>query len=112
MTTCEAWSVVVVPFPFVDLMQAKRRPAVVMSARDFNDATGNSVLAMVTRGVSTRWPTDLPISDLGAAGLKVASVIRCRLFTLDNRLVLRQIGTLARRDREAAKRQLRAVLDL
>lgn len=112
MATCEAWSVVVVPFPFVDVLETKRRPAIVVSAREFNETTGNSILAMVTRGVSMSWPTDLPIIDLGAAGLRVASVIRCRLFTLDNRMILRQVGTLARRDREAAKRQFRAVLDL
>ena len=87
MTTCERFDVVVVPFPFVDAPQAKPRPALVLSTRAFNAANGHTVLAMITRGAATRWPSDHRIVDLAPTGLKVESVVRWKVFTLDNRIV-------------------------
>ena len=51
--TCDAWSVVVVPFPFSDSAEAKSRPAVVLSTRSFNRG-GLSIMAMVTSAHHSR----------------------------------------------------------
>ena len=45
--------------------------------------------------------------DSIAFGLPAASVVRMKLFTLDQEFVLRKAGTLALRDRKAAGRALR-----
>jgi mRNA interferase MazF len=97
---CEPWSVVVVPFPFVDRREVKRRPALVLSQADFNRA-GHSILAMVTTQAHHPWPGDVTIGDLGAAGLKVGCIVRLKLFTLDNRLIERELGQLSKADRSA-----------
>lgn len=65
---------------------------------------------MITRGLGDRWPNDLAITDRGAAGLHASSVIRFKLFTLDNRIIRRLIGKLARRDADACGRALTAML--
>jgi mRNA interferase MazF len=107
--TYDPWDVVVVPFPFVERFGAKRRPAVVLSSADFNSA-GNTVLAMITTAPAGEWASDVRIADLEAAGLPAPCVIRFKLFTLDNRLLVRRAGKLSERDRVAARRSLKKVL--
>jgi mRNA interferase MazF len=51
-------------------------------------------MAMVTSAENPSWPLDVAISDLQAAGLPQSSVVRMKLFTLDDRLVLRVAGKL------------------
>ena len=105
--TYEPWSVVVVPFPFVDRRQTKRRPAVVLSPTGFQEGHGCAVLGMIT---DARWPSDVLIGDVAAAGLEFASVFRCKLFTLDSRFVLARIGGLVRSDCSAVAAVLRSAL--
>jgi mRNA interferase MazF len=107
--TCEPWQVVVVPFPFTDRATTRRRPALVLSARAFN-RHGHSVLAMITSASHPAWPGDGSLEDLKGAGLKAPSVVRLKLFTLDNRLIARRIGVLGSRDRAAVARALENVL--
>jgi mRNA interferase MazF len=110
MPTCEPWSVVVVPFPFTDRRQSRRRPAVVLSPEPFQAEHGCCVLGMVTDARNPRWPSDVELSDLAAAGLRFASVFRCKVFTLDERLILGRVGSLAPADRAKAHRALRAAI--
>ncbi len=109
--TCEPWQVVVVPFPFTDRATAKRRPALVLSAKAFN-RHGHSVLAMITSASHQPWPGDTPLRDLKAAGLTTESLVRLKIFTLDNRFVARRLGVLAARDRVAVAAQLQGVMPL
>jgi mRNA interferase MazF len=109
----EKWSVVVVPFPFTDRDRQKRRPAVVVSSRDrFGAESGHSVLAMVTSAVHKRWPLDVVLADREAAGLPTPSLVRMKLFTLDDRVVIRQIGRLSPEDRNATAAALSALLGM
>jgi mRNA interferase MazF len=106
----ERFNVVVVPFPFTDRATSKRRPAVVLSSGAFNGKAGHSVMAMITSVTDNSWPQDVAIQDLRAAGLTVSCCVRFKLFTLDNRLVLRKAGTLSQVDAAATESALRAVL--
>ena len=90
--TCEAWSVVVVPFPFTESPEGKFRPAVVLSTQKFNRC-GMSIMAMVTSARHARMPGDLELKP-GTAGLPKESLIRMKLFTLDNRLIKTKLGDL------------------
>ncbi len=110
--TYEAFDVVVVPFPFTDRAATKRRPALVLSDRSaFNASTGHVVLAMITSASHADWPLDVAVSDLGSAGLTSASVVRMKLFTLDERLILRKAGSLEAADRTAVAGVLRKLLE-
>lgn len=99
--TLHAFDVVVVPFPFSDSAAAKRRPALVITHTAFNRSSQHCVLAMITSAGQTRWPGDLPISELEATGLTQPCCVRLKLFTLDQRLVLQRIGSLAAADQTA-----------
>ena len=106
---CERYDMVVVPFPFSDRAAAKRRPALVLSNRRFN-RDGHTVMAMVTTKKSPPWPADTPLVDFQSAGLKVSCLVRLKIFTLDNRLILKKIGHLAGGDAEKVDAHIHAVL--
>jgi mRNA interferase MazF len=102
---CDAFQVVVVPFPFSDSPGHKRRPALVLSARHFN-RHGHAVMAMITTRTQPAWPGDTPVSDLRSAGLQVQCSVRLKLFTLDNRLLVRVLGRLAPADARRIRREI------
>ena len=111
--TYEAFDVVVVPFPFTDHATTKRRPALVLSdSKAFNKHVGESVLAMITSARNSDWPLDVEIKDLDSAGLPSASVVRMKLFTLDDQLVIRRAGVLAENDRRSVAAALQQLLNL
>lgn len=56
---------------------------------------------MITSAKNSDWLHDVNISDLNSAGLSSASIVRMKLFTLDNRLIIRKAGILADSDQQA-----------
>ncbi len=107
---CSYGDVVVVPFPFVDLQVAKGRPALVLSSREFNASNGQTILAMITTAARSSWASDHPIADPASCGLKHASVVRWKVFTLTNDLVLKQVGAMVVADRDAVAERTRRFL--
>lgn len=98
---CDTGDVVVVPFPFVDVDAEKRRPSLVLSQRPFNQSSGHSICAMITTAQHTRWSSDVSIEDLKVAGLPRSCVVRWKLFTLPNDIILRRAGRLSNADRRS-----------
>ena len=109
----EQFDVVVVPFPFTDRTTSKRRPALVLSNADnFNQNVGQSVLAMITSAKNSDWPLDAEITDLDSAGLPSASIVRMKLFTLDDQLIIRKAGALSTRDQKKFSNSLKDLIPL
>ena len=105
------FEVVVVPFPFSDIPRAKRRPALVLSDRDhFNAPAGHTVLAMITTAKTLHWPLDVALKHPRAAGLPHNCFVRMKLFTLDNRLILKCVGQLQESDRAQVHAALRRLI--
>ena len=94
---CKRWDVVVVPFPFSDKAAEKRRPALVLSGGTFNRA-GHTILAMITTRGHHPWPGDCNLNDHENVGLPLPCLVRMKLFTLDNRVILRRTGRLSHAD--------------
>lgn len=105
----DQWEIVIVPFPFSTQSGRKRRPALVLSDRTFN-RQGSTVLAMITSAGHHPWTGDVLITDLKSAGLHTACLVRLKLFTIDNRLIVKKIGKLAMSDKERIRTQLQAYL--
>jgi len=84
--------VVVVPFPFSDLTQTKRRPALVISALDGDDV----ILCQITsRSIKDSYAIPILDRDFSAGSLKQPSNVRPnRVFTADSGIVLYQVGRL------------------
>lgn len=84
--------VVVVPFPFSDLTQAKRRPALVISKLDGDDI----ILCQITsQNIKDSYAISIDDKDFETGGLKQPSNVRPnRVFTADSHIVLYKIGNL------------------
>ena len=102
---CSQWDVVTVPFPFTDKPDAKRRPALVLSNKAFNK-NGHTVLTMITTKGHLPWPGDSEIDGFSEAGLNLQCQVRLKIFTLDNRLLLKKIGRLSENDSKKIKKHL------
>ena len=103
---CDRYDVAVIPFPFADIPVIKRRPAVVISGRLFNEANASTLVAMITSSTHDVWPSDVKIEDLEVAGLKVPCKVRWRLTTIPNDLIVRKTGMIQGADRLSCERQL------
>lgn len=113
MKAYDVYQVVLVPFPFVDSAEAKKRPAVILSSDlSFNRKSRSCVMSMITSATHTPWPCDVDITDLSTAGLPVKSIIRMKLFTLDQRLILRPLGKLSQHDQNSLSKTLQILLGL
>ena len=110
--TFEPLDVDVVPFPFTDRRAAKRRPALVVSSTEFNTDHEQNILAMITSTSGNDWPSDVVLKDWQESGLNVPCRVRLKLYTLDNTLVLRRLGTLSKRDGRAVSQALTRSLAL
>ena len=84
--------VIVVPFPFSDLTQSKRRPALVVAQLEGDDL----ILCQITsQQVRDRYALALTDEDFETGSLRQTTNIRPnRLFTADTHIVLYQIGHL------------------
>ncbi|MEA3027858.1 MAG: mRNA interferase MazF [Alphaproteobacteria bacterium] len=65
---------------------------------------------MITTAARARWQSDIDIDDLGAAGLRRPCVVRWKLLTLPNELILKRAGTMAARDRDRIVETARKIL--
>lgn len=84
--------VVVVPFPFSDLTQAKKRPAYVLASPDGNDL----ILCQITsQAVRDGYAVPINDNDFDEGSLRQPSNIRPnRIFTADTQIVLYKVGHL------------------
>jgi mRNA interferase MazF len=82
--------VVVIPFPFSDLSQTKRRPALVLASTDDNAV----ILCQVTsQALRDRDAVGLGLGDFESGSLRKRSNIRPnRIFTADKRIILYRAG--------------------
>lgn len=84
--------VVVIPFPFSDLSQSKRRPALVLSVLQGDDL----ILCQITsKSISDNYAVPVDESDFESGSLNLESNIRPnRLFTADSHIILYRIGNI------------------
>lgn len=84
--------VVVIPFPFSDLTQAKRRPALIIASLTGNDV----ILCQITsKSVTDQYAIVVDNNDFTSGTLQQSSNIRPnRLFTADKQIILYKIGQL------------------
>lgn len=85
--------IVVVPFPFSDLTNAKRRPAFVLTVLSGDDI----ILCQITsREVKDDFSIKLKSVDFESGSLPVESNIRPnRLFTADKHIILYKVGHIS-----------------
>ena len=82
--------IVVIPFPFSDLSQSKRRPALIIATLEGDDA----ILCQITsKTIKDIYAIPIDDSDFDAGNLKQPGNIRPnRLFTADSQIILYRAG--------------------
>ncbi len=111
MTAYKPGDVILVAYPFEERAGGRRRPALVVSSPEYNDATGELVVTQITSRISAPPRLgDYQIQDWKEAKLPRAAMVRSRLATLQSVLVLRQLGELSGRDLKAAMAELNRAL--
>lgn len=88
--------VVLVPFPFTDLSTQKQRPALVISSKDFNDASSDAILLAITSQIPREsQPSDYQLSpeEQRKAGLPRPYLVKAgKVVTLSQALVRKTVG--------------------
>ena len=110
------YKIVLVPFPFDDLSQAKVRPAVCLTNEI--QPYGHVVLAFIASKV----PTDLSETDFvfldsdddfAITGLKVSSTVKLhRLVTVSKTIIKRELGELTQSQRAEIEMRLRKLFEI
>ena len=82
--------IVVLPFPFSDLTEAKRRPALVLAELDGTDR----ILCQITsQNFEDRYAVSMDESDFEEGSLRKRSNVRPnRIFTADSKIILYKAG--------------------
>ena len=97
--------VVLVPFPFTNQTVSKKRPAVVVSNRSYNDSRPDVVVMAVT-SQARPGSADVGVTQWQAAGLLKPSVIKLVVATLERSLVIRKLGSLDPADQAALRKAI------
>ncbi len=86
-------NVIIIPFPFSDLSDSKRRPALVLA-----DLRGNDIILcqITSQNSSDYFSINLDNNDFENGSLPVNSFIRPnRIFTADKDIIIRKVGKIS-----------------
>lgn len=91
--------VVLVPFPFTDQSGAKKRPAVIVSSSGYNASRRDIVIMAITSQLRTPLGFgEALVSAWQAAGLIKPSMLKPVFTTIEQGLVLHNLGVLSAAD--------------
>jgi mRNA interferase MazF len=103
--------VILVKFPFTHQASSKQRPAVVVSNRRYNDAKPDVVMMAITSQLRSSTDFDeVRIVDWQQANLLKPSAIKPVFATLEQPLILRELGKLQTADLAALRTLISAIL--
>lgn len=97
-TSINQRDLLLVPFPYTDLTQSKKRPALVVSKDEFNRRSDDVICCLVTSNPNER-QSIVPITnkDMESGFLEFDSRIKpYRLFTVSKGVVYKNLGRLKR----------------
>jgi len=93
--------IVLVSFPFTDQSATKQRPAVVISSPAYNESRPDLVIMAVTSQMrSSTTFGEVQVGNWQAAGLLKPSAIKPVIATVEQRLVIKQLGRLKEDDQQ------------
>jgi PemK-like protein. len=98
--------IVLLPIPFTDLTSRKVRPAIVLG---HSSHPGDLFVAPISSQLQN---VAIPLRDWRAAGLNVPCGVKSQIATIEDRLVVKSVGSLSSADQAALDAQLRTWLSL
>lgn len=106
MTNYKAGEIVLVKFPFTNLEEDKKRPALVLKQVELSARERLIIIAMITSKIDGfEIEGDYSILDWEKAGLLHPSLVRLsKLATVDDILLNRKLGVLSKNDFQKIKK--------
>jgi mRNA interferase MazF len=102
-------STVLVRFPFSDLTGAKVRPAIAVST---THQSQDVFIVPLTSKTDRLHQGEFVMKDWRSAGLNVASAVKRGIFTIQQDLIIKQVGSISSQDAHELEESLRAWLGL
>lgn len=109
MTRCETGDIVLVHFPFTDLLSAKKRPAVIVSPTEYTSRHGDVVILALTS--QDQGDTLLQLRGWREEGLAKPTWAKPLLGTISCDLVVRNIGVVSKMDYPCVNNAMRKAIN-
>ena len=111
MGSFEPLDVVAVPCPYVERPVAQRRPSVVLALPPGGNRHPLLWVMMITSPKNRRWPGDIVIANLMAAGLPAPSVIGLAKMAMIEAIAVERQGRLSDADAASLRAGLHGLLN-
>lgn len=113
MTPYKRGDIILIPFPFSDQTTTKRRPAVIISSNAYNNTSSDIVIMAITSQIERTFEIgECLINDWQGSGLLKPSAIKPAISTIEQKLILKKLGTLSPEDLISMENALKELLDL
>ena len=107
----EFGDVVLVPFPFTNQLTSKQRPAVIVSQRAYAQSRPDVVVMAITSQIRASLGfADTLLTDWQSANLLKPSVVKPVFATLEQGLVIKQLGQLSASDQVVLRLAIQQVV--
>jgi mRNA interferase MazF len=111
MMPYEFGDVVLVRFPFTNQATFKQRPAVIVSSKAYNTAKPDAVIMAITSQFhSPSGFGEIPVSQWQAANLLKPSAIKPVFATIEQSLIVKDLGKLQTAEQAALRQMIAMVL--
>lgn len=113
MTIYKFGDVILVPFPFTDQSSIKKRPAIVISSDLYNKSKIDLIIIAVTSQVHENLQFgEVIIKKWSEAGLLKPSLIKPVITTIENSLVVKNLGELQSSDLQSLTNNLQGIINI
>jgi mRNA interferase MazF len=113
MTAYNRGDIVLVPFPFSNQTTTKKRPAIIISSARYNAASQDIIIMAVTSRLEKVLSIgECRIHNWQEAGLLKPSSIKPVLSTIEQKLVLKKLGSLSIDDLTSLNAALKNLLEI
>jgi mRNA interferase MazF len=104
------YSIVLTSWPFAAEGPIQKRPALIISNKNYQRDTHDCIVIMITSKHQSN--STLPIIAPKSAGLSRQSFLKFKLYTLNEKLILDVLGYLAEEEQENVQRKLSSIFNI
>lgn len=101
MTNYNFGDIVLVPFPFTDQSNSKKRPATIISNKTYNTSKPDIIIMAVTSQIRpAQGLGEFQVQNWQKAGLLKPSVVKPVITTIQKNIIIKKLGKLQSNDQE------------
>lgn len=101
MTNYNFGDIVLVPFPFTDQSNSKKRPATIISNKTYNTSKPDIIIMAVTSQIRpAQGLGEFQVRNWQKAGLLKPSVVKPVITTIQKNIIIKKLGKLQSNDQE------------